>query len=51
MDEKLLNSNGVSVDNTSYPFPVLEVKNKAGSAKISLYGGHVIAYSPPENAR
>ena len=46
MDEKLLNSNGVSVDNTSYPFPVLEVKNKAGSAKISLYGGHVIAYSP-----
>lgn len=46
MDEKLLNLNGVSVDNTSYHFPVLEVKNKAGSAKISLYGGHVIAYSP-----
>lgn len=46
MDEKFLAGYGVSIDRTSLPFPVLEVKNSAGSAKISLYGGHVLSYAP-----
>ena len=46
MDKKLLQSCGVTVDEKSFPFPVLEVKNNAGSARISLYGGHVLAYAP-----
>ncbi|MBO5822432.1 MAG: D-hexose-6-phosphate mutarotase [Lentisphaeria bacterium] len=46
MDEKFLNSKGITVDKTTHPFPVLEVKNRAGSAKISLYGGQVLSYAP-----
>ena len=46
MDEKFLNSNGITVDKNTHPFPILEVKNRAGSAKISLYGGHVLSYAP-----
>lgn len=46
MDEKLLKSFGITVDRDSHPFPVLNVKNSAGSARISLYGGHVLAYAP-----
>ena len=46
MDEKFLAEHGVNIDRTSCTFPVLEVKNSAGSAKISLYGGHVLSYAP-----
>ena len=46
MDEQLLKSCNVTVDDKSYPFPVLEVKNSAGTARISLYGGHVLSYAP-----
>ena len=46
MDKQLLKSCNVTVDDKSYPFPVLEVKNSAGSARISLYGGHVLSYAP-----
>lgn len=46
MDEKFLNSNGITVDRAACPFPVLEVKNQVGSAKISLYGGQVLSYAP-----
>ena len=46
MDEKLLKSFGITVDRGSHPFPVLNVKNSAGSARISLYGGHVLTYAP-----
>lgn len=46
MDEKLLNSHGVTVDRNFCAFPILEVKNRVGSARISLYGGHVLSYAP-----
>ena len=46
MDEQLLTAHGISVDNSSYPFPVLKIRNHAGYADISLYGGHVLSYAP-----
>ena len=45
-DEKTLAACGVTIDSTTLPFPVLNVENCAGNAKISLYGGHVLSYAP-----
>lgn len=46
IDEKTLAACGVTIDNNTLPFPVLNVVNSAGNAKISLYGGHVLSYAP-----
>ncbi|MBQ9088575.1 MAG: D-hexose-6-phosphate mutarotase [Lentisphaeria bacterium] len=45
-DEKTLAACGVTIDNNTLPFPVLNVVNSAGNAKISLYGGHVLSFAP-----
>ena len=46
MDKNYLESIGITVNETDYPFAVLDVQNKAGSARISLLGGNVLSYAP-----
>lgn len=46
MDANTLAQMGITCDTGKYPFPVLEIKNSNATAKISLYGGHVISYIP-----